>query len=250
MADTGSGDAPQRRYDEEEVRELFRRATEPTDGEELPARASGLTLDQLEQIAREAGIEVAALRRAARDLEARPGAVAPRSRATAVAGAPLALTFERSVPVELEPAGLEALIPALSAATGATGQASLVGRTLTWQSRSQSSPLELQVIITSRNGRTGIRIEERYGGLAGLVYGTGVGGVGAGVGFGVGVGVGAAIGSTLMAVGFPIAVLGVTYLGSRALFGSVVGRRRDTLDRLADALAGEVADAARTKEIP
>lgn len=235
---------PQRQYDEDEVRRLFRRATELGRAEPPATRGSGLTLPQLEEIAREADIDVEALRRAALELDAGAGVV-PGGRASAtVAGGPLVLVLERTLPIEPTPEALEAVIPGIQAAANAPGQASLVGRTLTWQSQSQANPREMQVVIAGRSGHTAVRIEERYGGLAGLIFGTGVGGIGAGVGFGVGVGVGAAIGSVAMAVAFPIATLGATYLGSRALFGHVVGKRRARLGRLLESLAAELMASA------
>lgn len=61
-----------RRYDEDEVREIFSLATTgSTPGQSLPTESSGLTLEQLEQIGQEAGIEPARVRDAVASLEAR-----------------------------------------------------------------------------------------------------------------------------------------------------------------------------------
>jgi hypothetical protein len=219
-----------RRYSDDEVRRLLERAAE-LQHTDPSVPESGLTLPQLESIAREAGIDVAAVRRAAVELET--GAVArPPGWGAKVAGEPLTVTLERAVPGEASAEALESLIPLIQAAADTSGQPSLAGRTLTWQGRDPSNVRELQVMVTARNDETRVRIQERYGGLAGAVFGSGVGGIGGGVGFGVGLGVGLGIGSTLMAVAFPITVLGLTYLGSRAVYGSVVRRRRETLDRL------------------
>lgn len=228
-----------RRYSDREVRRLLERAAELQYSEAESPEASGLTLLQLEAIAREAGIDVDAVRRAAAELDT-DGAAGRL--ATRIAGAPLAVVLQRVLPAEVAPETFEAVIPLIRAAAGAQGQASQVGRTLSWQAQNSTSARELGVFITSRDGETRIRIEERYGTLAGAVFGGGLGGIGGGVGIGVGVGVGAALGSAVMMIGFPVAVIGLTYLGSRTLFGNVVSRRRRVLGRLmaeiVEALAG------------
>ncbi|MFW5947469.1 MAG: hypothetical protein ACOCUW_03155 [Gemmatimonadota bacterium] len=227
--------ASPRRYTDAEVRKLLERATQLQQTQPAPAEGSGLTLVQLESIAREAGIDVEAVRRAAAELDA--GAVGVGHWSSRLAGAPMGVVLVRSLPGEAAEAAVEATIPLIQAAVDAPGQASRVGRTFTWQSRSQTSLRETRVVIRARNGETRIEVRERYSALAGTIFGSGVGGIGIGVGFGVGAGVGTAIGSALMIFGFPIAALGVTWLGSRALYSGIVNRRREALARLVDDLA-------------
>ena len=223
-----------RRYTDEEMRRILERATE------LQAETdTGLTLAELEDVAREAGIDVGALRRAADELEGVPVAPA-RSRVAGLMGAPLSLRLERAVPTEASPAALDALIPHLQAASDGDGSASRGGRALAWRARSAQNTIELVVLVSVRDGETLSRVEERYESMAALVYGVGLGGIGAGVGLGVGVGVGVAIGSVAMAVAFPVACLGATLLGSRALYAATVNRRTAVLESLVDTLAGEL----------
>ena len=60
-----------RRYSDEEVRALLKRAAElENEGRMLPASEDGPTLTDLESIASEAGIHPLALREAARELDA------------------------------------------------------------------------------------------------------------------------------------------------------------------------------------
>ena len=231
-----------RRYTDAEVRALLERAAELHESRPPSSDATGLTLPELEAIAREAGLDGDAVRRAAAELDSEVGGTGRLP--TKLAGAPVRVVLERTVPGEVPTESFETVIPLIRAASEAPGQASQVGRTLTWHAQSPNSGRELHVAITSRGGETWVRIEERYGALAGAVFGGGVGGIGGGVGLGVGVGVGTAIGSLLMVIGFPIAVIGTTYLGSRALFSSVVRNRRQTLDRLMSDLADALAAAA------
>jgi hypothetical protein len=248
-----------RRYTDEEVRHLLERAAEVQHAELASPEASGLTLADLEEVAREAGIDVGALRRAAEELEvtrshgvdAGPGGALAHAgrrggRVATLAGAPLSVVLERTLPVEVPRDALEALVPILQAAADGPGQSSVAGHTLNWRARHPTNLRELQVLLASRSGETRIWIEERYGGLAGTIFGSGVGGVGAGVGFGVGLGVGVAIGSTLMIVGFPLALLGGTYLGSRALYSGIVRGRRPELERLLATLTDEITATAES----
>lgn len=70
----------ERRYSDEEVREIFSLAAEGgTRDQSLPAEADGLTLDELRRIGQEAGIEPARVAQAAEMLDAR-GRVAPLRR--------------------------------------------------------------------------------------------------------------------------------------------------------------------------
>lgn len=240
-----------RRYTDDEVRHLLERATEYQLAQPASSEVAGLTLAELEAVAREAGIDVEALRRAATELEttggAGPGDAVVRAgggdRAAALAGAPLSVVLERTLPVEVSREVLEALVPVVQAAAEAPGSPTVGGHTLTWRARHPSNLRELHVVVASLGGATRIRIEERYGALAGTVFGSGVGGVGAGVGFGVGMGVGVAIGSALMMIAFPLALLGGTYLGSRALFGGIVRGRRAELEGLLATLTDEISAA-------
>lgn len=62
----------QRRYGDEEVREIFSLATTgEVRGQSLPAEADGLTLDEIQRIGQEAGIEPEQVARAAERLDAR-----------------------------------------------------------------------------------------------------------------------------------------------------------------------------------
>ena len=78
-----------RRYGEEEVREIFSLATTGGLGDRsLPAESDGLTLDELQRIGQEAGIEPARVAQAAERLDAR-GKPAPVRRSF---GLPIGLT--------------------------------------------------------------------------------------------------------------------------------------------------------------
>lgn len=230
-----------RRYSEKEVGRILRRATEIQRSEPSARTPAGLTLGELEDVAKEAGIDPGYLRRAAAELEV--GGESPAWKV--LAGAPPGFVLERIVQGELPESALEALVPIMQSATIGQGNASSVGKTLTWSSRSDSNSSSQQILVSSRDGETLIRVEERLAGFAGGIFGGIVGGVGGGVGIGAGGALGGALGSIALAFVFPIVVITGSYLGARAIFSSHVRKRRrrmqELLDRLVEAVEAEVS---------
>jgi hypothetical protein len=234
---------PVRRYTDEEVARILRRATR-LQRSQLSARdPEGLSLAELEEIAREAGIEPASLRRAAAELESSEAA-GPWA---GVAGAPTTLVVQREVPAELASERFEELVPVMRQGALGQGSASAVGRTLTWTARSDSNTSSQQITVAVSSDRTGIRIEERLGGLAGALRGGIVGGVG-GAAVGGGIALAAAAGSPLLAVAAPVLLLPGAWLLARTIFGAQVRSRRQAAESLADRLAALVAGLADQAE--
>jgi hypothetical protein len=231
-----------RRYDETEVGRLLKRATELQ--QNLPARMrpAGLTLDELTDIAAEAGIDVALLRQAAAELDAQPNALGPRIGA-ALAGAPLRFVLERTLPFEAPEAVFAELLPELQAASGGAGQAGQLGRTLTWSASSIAGPHGLQVTVAVRSGTTVVRIEERHTALAGALLGGGGAGVGTGIGIGVGGTIGGVLGSVALAVTLPAVIFAGAVGISRTVFRRIVRRRHHVLESLMRTLVARIESA-------
>ena len=233
-----------RRYDESEVSRILERTAELQRAAPTSPSPSGLTLRELEEIAAEAGLEVAHLQRAARELELGGAAAGPSGIGRALAGAPTRLVIERVLPFEASEVGFSRVVPLIQIAAENPGQASQVGSTMTWQSQNPSNPRTLQILISARSGETLLRIEERYGGLAGALFGGIVGG-GSGISIGVGGAIGGALGSLPLGIGLPALMLGGSYLLARKIYTSVVRRRARTLEQLAANLVEELSAAGR-----
>ena len=62
---------PSRRYNEKEVADIIKRASELQQAESTAESTTGMSLAELEQVAREAGLDPALVRRAATDLDTR-----------------------------------------------------------------------------------------------------------------------------------------------------------------------------------
>ncbi|MCA9739356.1 MAG: hypothetical protein R3E98_12205 [Gemmatimonadota bacterium] len=234
-------DLPARRYSDEEVARLLKRATELQRHESAAPSRDGLTLAELESIAREAGIDAALVRRAVHELDHDP----PTGGAARIfLGERPTLLIERTFAGTLTPDELEGLVPEINAAANTTGQVSLVGRTLNFSSTAGGQhPRMTQIMVSSRDGETRLRIEERFGNTAGALFGGIVGGGGVGLGVGAGVAIGQAIGSALLTGMLPFTAVGIAYVTARTIFRRIVGGRRRALARLADRIEDVVAHA-------
>lgn len=229
---------PVRRYGDREVARILKRATELQRAEPSAADPAGLTLTELAEIAREAGIDPGLLRRAAAEVESRTPAHTVAER---LAGAPMSISIERIVAGELSPDRFDAIIPLIQRATDGQGTASAVGKTLTWSSRTDNNTAAQQVLVASRNGETLIRVEERFSALAAGLFGGVVGGVGVGVGVGAGGALAGILGSAVLGFTLPVAVIGASYAGARAIYSRKVRRRESAATRLVEEIAAYAA---------
>ncbi len=242
---------PSRRYSDDEVQRLLKRAAElESEGPALPAKVDGPTLEDIESIASEAGINPSLVRQAATELDSGSSGVtvlAPQS--SALLGAPTVFELERVVHGEASQATLESLVPRLQRAADGVGHPSLMGKTLTWQSEDSSKTRTLLVTVAVGRGHTRINVEERYGNLAGALFGGIVGGGGTGLGFGVGFGVGlGALGSALFATVFPFVALGGTWTLARGIYKHSVHNRMRKLTKLMNELVSMVEYGVREDE--
>lgn len=118
-----------RRYQDEEVREIFSLATTGGTGERPVATDSGgLTLEQLQQVAQEAGIDPGRVRRAAASLDAR-GRAAPIQRAF---GLPIGVTRVVDLPRAPTDREWEQLIAECRTTFGAPGHVTTSGGLREW----------------------------------------------------------------------------------------------------------------------
>lgn len=227
-------DRPRRRYGEKEVGLILKRATELSQRAPEPTEGSGLTIEELEEIAIEAGIDPRYLRDAAAELDTKGPTPEGIER---LLGGPLMVDLERRVPGEVPDDRWDDVIHEISRAADGQGHPSVIGRTLSWVLSDPNRQRFLQVTVSNRDGETLIRIEERMQQLAGAIYGGLLGGVGGGVGLGVGLGVGiGAMGSAVFATVFPLAVLTGSFWAAHMAFGSTAKKRRAALTTLLDRL--------------
>src|SRR6266511_3819380 len=128
MADTPKRE---RRFNDEEVALIIKRAAELQQTEQTEQDpGSALSLSDVEQIAREAGIDPKLVRRAALGLD-QPSTT---NRPSPWLGSPTRLVFERVVDGEISVDEFEPLIMQVRRTFGDNGVPSVLGHSLAWSS--------------------------------------------------------------------------------------------------------------------
>ncbi|HEX8386803.1 MAG TPA: hypothetical protein VF576_11500 [Rubricoccaceae bacterium] len=171
-----------RTYSEREVADIIERAAERQAAAPRPDDRVGLTLDEIERIGAEAGLDPAALRAAAAEVDAAGHTLArqasqPRTQ----------VVVERWIDGPLTPEGWEDAVvelqgtigPDMSAMMGmAAPQQQQVGRAYEW-THTSGLGVRTTVLASPRGGRTRLRITQLVGlsspAVEGAVYGASIG---------------------------------------------------------------------------
>ncbi len=169
-----------RRYTEEEVALVLKRAAELQAQGGGSGDARSLSLGDVEAAAGEAGIDRALVRQAARELR-RPF---PTRSHSSFLGGPTQIRIERVIDGEVPEEIYEVLVEEIRSHVGEIGTVSTLGRSLAWTSgpamQGATSSRVVHVSVAARGGKTTLRIEEKLGMLIGGLYGGLLGGVGGG----------------------------------------------------------------------
>lgn len=230
----------QQRYGDKEIAKILKRASQLQRAEPARPDPSGLSLAELEDVALEAGIDVANIRRAAAEL----GRPIDGSLGAKLLGAPLALRLERVLTGELPADAFDLLVPILQTSTNGTGQASQVGNSLTWSSSGGNNSRRLQVLVAARNGETVIRLEESSADVAlALHLGIGSGSLGGAVPGGMAV---AGAAGALAGLGAGIGIFGAAYALSRYLYARTTNKRRHRMEDMFEQLVEQVTRSIAT----
>jgi len=161
------GALDERRFTDEEIREILRLAVEKAPARERTpsrslVRSEGLSLSELKAIGEEVGIDPARLEDAAR-------AVAVRGpRRPGVLGAPTVLDFERKVKGEIDPQDTPELLSLIRRTMGLQGEVDEVHGSLEWSAKGDSG--ERYITVSSRDGHTAIRGSANLTNAAVLTY--------------------------------------------------------------------------------
>lgn len=222
-----------RRYTDQEVALIIKRAAELQEADPADAtRPSGMSLAELEQVAREAGLDPTLVRRAAREFDTR----APEVSTSKFLGGPSTIRLERTVEGEAPLTSYELLVEEIRRSLDDPGFAGTVGRTLTWTStmsgRRGFRDRRVAVTVTARDGCTTIRVEESMQRFAHGVFGLSLGvtgGYGGMASMGVGVGV---LHSALAALSMWGGIVSGGYLLARTLYGAGLRARTRQLETL------------------
>jgi hypothetical protein len=231
MADDQPAPLPARRYNETDTDAILRRAAELAAGSEEKSAQRGLTIEEMESLAGEAGLDPELVRRAAREV-----AIKRTQRAAPFAGAPNRVLLEREIPGEISEEVWESMVGEVQGLFGAVGFASRVGRTRSWSLAPTSvrGPQSRLVTLsaTTHQGKTVLRLDESLSQLAGALFGGIMGGGGGGtIGIWMGIGMGV-LHSPAAAVSMVLlSVLG-SYTVARKLFVRAYRKRVEELNDL------------------
>ncbi len=235
----------ERKFNEEEVALIVKRAAELQQTQQAESEPStALTLIEVEEIAREAGIDPKLIRQAAHGLD-RPSET---SRPSLWLGAPTRLVFERVVDGEIPTEDFEPLINEIRRTFGDNGVPSVLGRTLAWASsyeggRRRNNGRMVNVNVVSRSGVTTIRVEEEMRNLAGGLFGGLVGGGGGGsTGISLGLGMGY-FHSAAVAAALWVGIAGGFYTLARTIFIRMAIKREKQLRELTGRLEEQVMES-------
>jgi hypothetical protein len=238
----------ERRFNEEEVALIIKRAAELQQTEQTEKDpGNALSLTDVEQIAREAGIDPKLIRQAALGLDQPSTAIRPNP----WIGSPTRIVFERAVDGEIPIEEFEPLIAEVRRTFGDNGVPSVLGRSLAWSSsvsggRRRARGRQIDVSVVVRGGLTTVRVEEELGNTAGALFGGLVGGGGGGsTGISIGIGLGA-FHSAPLAFMLWVTVAGGFYTLARTIYGNIVAKRELQLRQLADRLEEQVTAAVVT----
>lgn len=149
-----------RTYSEEELAVILRRALEfqdtPTKGE-LPTRSEGFSLQEIQAIAREVGLQPETVARAAATITRQ----APGDRSWGLGGA-TAYELEYTAGREVTPEEFAEIVDLIRKATGRHGEVEEVLGALEWQTKSDLS--SINVTVRPTGGRTNVRIasQQKY----------------------------------------------------------------------------------------
>ena len=240
---------PARKYSDEEVQAVLKRAAELDASSGTMSGA--LTIGGIQAAAAEAGIDPEFVKRAAQQM-VRPRTepvTDPFARAKPFtgawfAGAPTKLVVERVVQGELAEADCAYLIEEIRTEFGNTGIVSTLGKTVSWVTARTPSGMgrDIQLAVTMRSGQTRIVIREGLGSSLGATFG----GIGGGVGGGMAGPIMGIIAGALHAPGAGMVVWGLWVVGVMAGARSIY--RYNTLNKHKDmgALADRLAAMAQS----
>lgn len=227
---------PSRRFNESDTDAILRRAAELASGSEETPTQRGLTIEEMEALAGEAGLDPELVRKAARDVTLKQ-----IQAATPWVGAPRRILIEREIDGEVSEEVWESMVGEIQRTLGGAGFASRVGRTRTW-TNSQTGPRGpssriVSVSVSSHRGKTVIRADENLSQLAGAMFGGIVGGGGgATVGIWMGIGIGL-LHSPAAAVAMVVGAIYGSYSLAKGLFRRAFRKRNEDLTELLARLA-------------
>ncbi|MBT8397066.1 MAG: hypothetical protein HKO65_05865 [Gemmatimonadetes bacterium] len=214
-----------RKFTDEEVRKILKKAVERTSSKSL-VKTEGLSLEELISIAGEVGIDPTRVEDAARAVVLGEG-----NKPNRILGGPLHLDFERKVEGELDPKDTPEILSLVRRTMGTQGEVDEIHGSLEWRAKGDSG--ERYVTVSPRDGTITIR------GSANLTNGAVVTFLPAGIiGTVLSVGAFAAAANNASAFGMilGLGLLPTIYTALRTVFRKISSKESMKLQRVVDEL--------------
>ncbi len=152
-------------YSEQEMGKLIQRATE-LQQEGNDEQVHGLSILEIERIAKDLGLDPEHLRRAALELENQP----ETHKSKGFWGIPFQIDLQRVVEGKLTDEGWEEIVLMLRTMTGRTGKTNDIGKTKEWYHFVDEGVGHIRVSISPRDDQSAIKIQKQYRGIGVFVY--------------------------------------------------------------------------------
>ena len=240
----------QRLFDDETSGQVLRRAAELQHESNVPVHGGdGLSATDLEQIATEAGIDAAFVRRAIVETQVS----SPETQHSPVFGEVKTLELVEVMEGEVSSDSVDRMLEEVQRAFADGGTVTRTGRSATWSaSRTLASSRlsSLVVAITARDGQTEVRITEKLDNLSSALFvGLATAGSMVGVGISGAVGMGE-FGSPLLFGAMAITAVSGFYGAARTLYTRSTRKRRRELQRLLGTLVEVSISGSNLEAIP
>jgi len=240
----------QRLFDDETAGQVLRRAAELQHESNVPVHGGdGLSAADLEQVAHEAGIDPAFVRRAI--VEAQVSS--PETERSPFLGEVKTLEMVEVMEGEVSPDSVDRMLEEVQRAFADGGSVTRTDRSATWSASrtlANSRLSSLVVAITARDGQTEIRITERLDNLSSALFlGIFVAGSGMGVAVSGAIGMGE-LGNPLVFGAMAVAAVSTCYGTARTLYTRSARKRRRELQRLLGRLVDVSISGSNLQAIP
>jgi eukaryotic-like serine/threonine-protein kinase len=232
-------ESDERRLTDKEAQAVIARAVDMQRRELMPETGDmGLSISDLERVAKESGLDPSYIRRALTEVgAARRGGVAEP-----LFGGPFILRKSAEVEGSLTDEALSKALASLSDVIGEWGNGTAANGMLTWAGDSAAamrSGRTLHVALRPSPKGLAVRVEENLSNIAGGLFGGIVGGLGISVGLCVGIPVGLTVlHSPLFAVLVGIGGMALTWLLSRGIYSRIVKWRSRKIEGMIEGIKG------------
>lgn len=231
-----------RLYGDKEIRAILKRAAERQHLDpDQPTGREGLTLEELQQVAAEAGIDPVHVEAAVAEMQRGDNT---GQRGFHIWGGPIWVEQERIVPGEVTDAHWEAIVAEARHAFNKPGHVVLAGCTRTWHYEKPNAKTH-RVTVVPGEGKTRVRVYNEYVNYVAAIHGPLLS-----IGFIIALLAAAFSGSVLLGTGLFIGIFGAAVVLARAFFGYVSRFQRDKTEQLTSRIESILSGGGWGKETP